>query len=335
MTRPRSPLPAPPWLLRESDRLRRSIDKPVRVAFVCTLLLLLASSLYSTNFLSPTYLLQQLQIAAFLGVVATGAMLVILIGGIDLSVPWAIALGGVMASAAGGSAALAHGEWLAIPVGIGCGALLGSFNGFGVGYLRVPSMIFTLGSNAVAQGLVVLQTGGFAPNEGATLGMHRLATGRSLFVPNALLVWMAIGGAALFILHKSAIGRAIYAIGNRERAAYLSGIDTRRTTLLVFTLAGALSGLGGVLLAGYSNKAYQGMGDAYLMPAIAAVVLGGTHIQGGKGSYLGTVLGVILITLLGSILSVMQIPELGRQIVYGGVILGLLLAYGRGQRDTV
>lgn len=333
MTSPRSPLPALPWIVRKSDSLRRSIDKPVRVAFVCTVLLLLASSLYSTNFLSPTYLLQQLQIAAFLGVVATGAMLVILIGGIDLSVPWAIALGGVMASAAGGS--LAHGEWLAIPVGIGCGALLGCFNGIGVGYLRVPSMIFTLGSNAVAQGLVVLETGGFAPNEGATLGMHRLATGRSLFVPHALLVWMAVGASTLFILHRSAIGRAIYAIGNRERAAYLSGIDTRRTTLLVFTLAGALSGLGGVLLAGYSNKAYQGMGDAYLMPAVAAVVLGGTHIQGGRGSYLGTVLGVILITLLGSILSVMQIPELGRQIVYGGVILGLLLAYGRGQRDTV
>jgi len=336
MTSPRSPLPSLPWLVRKSDRLRRSIDKPVRVAFVCTVLLLLASSLYSTNFLSPTYLLQQLQIAAFLGVVATGAMLVILIGGIDLSVPWAIALGGVMASAAGGSAALGHREWLAIPVGIGCGALLGGFNGIGVGYLRVPSMIFTLGSNAVAQGLVVLETGGFAPNEGATLGMHRLATGRSLLgVPNALLVWMAIGATALFMLHRSAIGRAIYAIGNRERAAYLSGIGTRRTTLLVFTLAGALSGLGGVLLAGYSNKAYQGMGDAYLMPAIAAVVLGGTHIQGGKGSYLGTVLGVILITLLGSILSVMQIPELGRQIIYGGVILGLLLAYGRGQRDPV
>lgn len=335
MTSPRSPLPALPWIVRKSDRLRRSIDKPVWVAFGCTLLLLLASSLYSTNFLSPAYLLQQLQIAAFLGVVATGAMLVILIGGIDLSVPWAIALGGVMASAAGGSA-LAQGGWLAIPIGIGCGALLGAFNGVGVGYLRVPSMIFTLGSNAVAQGLVVLQTGGFAPNEGATLGMHQLATGRSLLgMPNALLVWMLVGALALFILHRSAIGRALYAIGNRERAAYLSGIDTRRTTLLVFTLAGALSGLGGVLLAGYSNKAYQGMGDAYLMPAIAAVVLGGTHIQGGKGSYLGTVLGVILITLLGSILSVMQIPELGRQIVYGAVILGLLLAYGRGQRDTV
>jgi ribose transport system permease protein len=196
-------------------------------------------------------------------------------------------------------------------------------------------MIFTLGSNAVAQGLVVLETGGFAPREGATPGMHRLATGRSLFsVPNALVLWLAVGALALLLLRRSALGRAIYAIGNRERAAYLSGIDTRRVTLLVFTLAGALSGLGGVLLAGYSNKAYQGMGDAYLMPAIAAVVLGGTHIQGGRGSYLGTVLGAILTTLLGSILSVMQIPELGRQIVYGVVILCLLLAYGRGQQPA-
>ena len=118
-------------------------------------------------------------------------------------------------------------------------------------------------------------------------------------------------------------------IPDRERAAYLSGINTRRVILIAFTLAGALSALGGVLLAGYAAKAAQSMGDAYLLPAIAAVVLGGTSILGGRGSYLGTVAGVLLITLLQSILSVMQIPEYGRQIIYGVVIILMLLAYGR------
>src|SRR5678816_4574309 len=142
--------------------------------------------------------------------------------------------------------------------------------------------------------------------------------------PNALLVWIAVVAVAVFLLHRTALGRAIYAVGNRERAAYLSGIDTQRVTLLCFVIAGACSAAAGVLLTGYSTKAYQAMGDAYQLPAIAAVVLGGTHILGGRGSDLGTVVGVVLITLLQSILSVMQIPEMGRQVIYGLVIICLL-----------
>jgi ribose transport system permease protein len=99
--------------------------------------------------------------------------------------------------------------------------------------------------------------------------------------------------------------------------------------MLAFAVSGGLSAFAGVLLAGYASKAAQSMGDAYLLPSIAAVVLGGTHILGGRGSYLGTIAGVILITLLQSILSVMQITEAGRQLIYGAVIILMLLLYGR------
>lgn len=315
-------------------RLRDSRHLPVIAGAICTLVLLLVGSLYSSNFLSPDYLLLQLQIASFLGIIATGAMLVILLGGIDLSVPWVVTVGGMMSAAAAGWWGGA-GAAIAIPFGVLCGALFGLVNGIGVAYLRVPSMIFTLGINAVAQGLMVVQTGGFAPQDRATPAMHLIATGRSfLGMPNALLVWLLVGAATMFLLHRTAFGRAVYAVGNRERAAYLSGIATRRVTLLCFVLAGACSAAAGVLLTGYSTKAYQAMGDSYLLPAIAAVVLGGTHILGGRGSYLGTVLGVILITLLQSILSVMQIPEMGRQVAYGLVIIAMLLVYGRGRRHA-
>ena len=315
-------------------RLKRSGQIPVLAAAGCTVVLLLVGSMYSQNFLSADYLLLQLQIASFLGVIATGAMLVILLGGIDLSVPWLVTVGGVTSAAAAGWWG-ATGEAVAIPFGIACGALLGAVNGFGVAYLRVPSMIFTLGINAVAQGLIVVQTGGFAPQDRSTPAMHLIATGRSLLgIPNALLVWAVVGGATLFLLHRTTLGRSIYAVGNRERAAYLSGVDTRRVVLMCFVIAGACSAAAGVLLTGYSTKAYQAMGDAYLLPAIAAVVLGGTNILGGRGSYLGTVVGVILITLLQSILSVMQIPEMGRQIIYGIVIITMLLVYGRGRRHS-
>jgi hypothetical protein len=147
-------------------------------------------------------------------------------------------------------------------------------------------------------------------------------------------VWAVVGGATLFLLHRTTFRPLVYAVGNRERAAYLSGIATRRVTLLCFVIAGACSAAAGVLLTGYSTKAYQAMGDAYQLPAIAAVVLGGTHILGGRGSYLGTVVGVVLITLLQSILSVMQIPEMGRQVAYGLVIIAMLLVYGRGRRHA-
>ncbi|MBY5336274.1 ABC transporter permease [Rhizobium leguminosarum] len=313
--------------LRIPTRLR-GVDPAVATAFGCIILLLLAGSIYSPNFLSPDYLLQQLKVASFLGVIATGMMAVILLGQIDLSVPWVVTSGAMMACAA--TAYGTTGSVLAIPFGIFCGAAIGLVNGLAVAYLRIPSMIITLATNAVAQGLMVVYTGGFSPQDSASPAMRFLATGYTIpGLPNGVLVWLCVGLAAVFTLTRTTFGRSLYAIGNRERAAYMSGIDTRRITLLAFVISGGLSALGGVLLAGYASKASQSMGDAYLLPSIAAVVLGGTHVLGGKGSYLGTVAGVILITLLQSILSVMQIEEAGRQLIYGAVIIGMLLLYGR------
>lgn len=309
------------------------MDRAVLAAFACIIALLLVGSLYSSSFLSPEYLLQQLQVASFLGLIATGMMLVVLLGQIDLSVPWVLTVGGMMSTAAAGWDA----PWnaLAIPFGIFCGMTLGFANGIGIAYLRVPSMIFTLGMNAVAQGLMILRTGGFAPQDHATETMRMLATGRLIFnIPNALFVWAVVGAVTIFVLTRTTFGRAVYAIGNRERAAYLSGIATQRTVLLAFTASGGLAAFAGVLLAGYSTKAYQGMGDPYLLPSIAAVVLGGTSILGGRGTYLGTVAGIILITLLQSILSVVQIEEAFRQLIYGAVIIAMLLVYGRQRKQT-
>ncbi|WP_183450248.1 ABC transporter permease [Microvirga lupini] len=309
----------------------RPDDKPVVFAAGFVLLILLVGTGYtlytqgSAPLLQPQYLVQQLQVGSFLGIVAAGLMVVILLGHIDLSVPWTLTAAAMMATAVGG-------PW-AIPAGIAIGLLVGIVNGLGVAYLRVPSMIFTLGMNAVMRGLMVAHTGGFAPQTAATDLMQYLAVSRiGGVIPVALLVWLMVSVAVVMILTCTTLGRSIYAIGNRERAAYLSGIDTNRVILIAFALSGAAAGLAGVLLAGYSTKAYQGMGDAYLLPAIAAVVIGGTNILGGRGRYLGTLVGVILIVLLNSVLSIMQIPEAGRQIIYGCVIISMLLVYGRGAR---
>jgi len=318
---------------RYARELKRRVDPTIAWPFGCIVLVLLVGSLYSRSFLSPEYLLQQLKVASFLGVIATGMMVVILLGQIDLSVPWVVAVGGMMATAATGWGAI--GSTLAIPVGVGCGVVLGLVSGVGVAYLRIPSMVVTLAVNAVAQGLMVVHTGGFSPQDSSSPAMRFIATGQSVLgIPNALLVWAAVGVAAVFLLTRTTFGRTVYAIGNRERAAYLSGARTRRVVMAAFALSGGLSAFGGVLLAGYASKAAQAMGDPYLLPAIAAVVLGGTSILGGRGSYVGTVAGVILITLLQSILSVMQMPEYGRHVTYGVVIIAMLLIYGRGRRHS-
>jgi ribose transport system permease protein len=307
-------------------------DRPILIAALFIVAILIAGTIYtmdrfgSAPLLSPTYLLQQLQVGAFLGIVAAGMMIVILISQIDLSVPWTLTAAAMMATAVGG-------PW-AIPIGLSVGLAVGIVNGLGVAYLRVPSMIFTLGVNAVMRGLMVAHTGGFAPQTAATDLMRTLAAERVFGVPNALFVWLAVSAIVAVILQRTVLGRSIYALGNKEAAAYLAGVNTKGVTVICFALCGVTAALAGVLLAGYSNKAYQSMGDAYLLPAIAAVVIGGTNILGGRGRYLGTLVGVILIVLLNSVLSIMQMPEAGRQIIYGGVIILMLLVYGRGEEVT-
>ncbi|MDO8359324.1 MAG: ABC transporter permease [Devosia sp.] len=324
---------------------RLRLDKATTIAFGCSALLVVIGAIAQPSFLSVDYLVQQLQVASFLGIIATGMMLVILLGHIDLSVPWTVGIGGMMATASLGFFGPQLGAELAIPFGIACGMGVGLVNGIGVAYLRAPSMIFTLGVNAVAQGLMVYHTGGFAPQDGATPLMRALAVGHLIpGVPNPLLIWIAVGVATVIMLTRTTLGRRIYAVGNKERAVFFSGVDARLVVLVCFIISGACAAAGGVLLAGWANRSYQAMGDPYLLPAIAAVVLGGASVLGGKGKYLGTVAGVILITLLQSILSVVQpqtifarigllvSAEAVRQITFGVVIIGMLLLYGRDSK---
>ncbi|MBL4599944.1 MAG: ABC transporter permease [Rhizobiaceae bacterium] len=307
-------------------------NKPIVIASVFILAILAVGTAYTLStqgtapLLSPNYLLQQLQTGSFLGIAAAGMMMVILLGHIDLSIPWTLTAAAMMATTVGGD--------LAIPTGIAVGAAIGLFNGLGVAYLRIPSMIFTLGVDSVVRGLMVAHTGGFAPQTAATPIMRFLAAEKILGIPVAIFVWLAVSIVIAVILRRTGFGRSIYATGNREGAAYLSGIRTKAVVVGAFVTSGICAGVAGVLLAGYSAKAYQGMGDAFLLPAIAAVVLGGTRILGGQGRYIGTVVGVILIVLLNSVLSIMQMPEAGRQVIYGTVIISMLLVYGRTAKIT-
>jgi ribose transport system permease protein len=205
------------------------IDRALLAAMAFILLLLVAGALYDSNFLSLDYLLQQLQVAAFLGVIATGVMLVVLLGHIDLSIPWVVTIGGMMSTAAAGHEGVVGS--LAIPFAVVCGLAIGILNGIGVAYLRVPSMIFTLATNAIAQGLMIVHTSGFAPQDHATPAMHFLAVERSILgIPNAVWVWAAIGAVAVIGLRRTTFGRRVYAIARCSCRAAMCGASWSRAS---------------------------------------------------------------------------------------------------------
>lgn len=312
---------------------KRLPDLDTLMPFAGAVLLILGASLYFPQILGLGYLAQQLQIASFLGVIAMGATVVILLGHIDLSVPWIVGGAAIMSTTLAGTGDPVL-TALAIPAALAFGALIGLVNGFGVAILRIPSMVWTLAVNSMLLGLAVLNTGGFNPKGEASGTMIWLASGKVLGLPVAFLAWMALTGALALFLARTGFGRYLSSIGYNEKATFLSGVSTRSVIFAAFAIAGMCSAFGGVLLAGYANQAYQSMGDPYLLPTIAAVVIGGTSILGGRGRLLGTVGGVLFITLLTSILSVMQISNAWRSIIFGGIIIVMLLFQTLRRKET-
>lgn len=306
---------------------RLSVDPAIVVVAVGCGLLLAIGGMILPAFLSAGYLLQQLQIASFLGIIAAGATLVILLGHIDLSVPASITAIAIVTTTVGGNADPTIAS-LAVPFGLLTGALIGLVNGLGVAFLRLPSMVWTLAINSMLVGSVVFFTGGFKPRGVAPPISITLSLERSFGIPNAFLFWLVIIAVVFYVLHRTVYGKYLIAMGTSEKAVYLSGIRVRLVTTLTFVVAGIFTAIGAIMLAGYANQAYQGMGDPYMLPVITAVVIGGTSIMGGQGGYGGTIAGAIFITLLSSILSVLQMPEAFRQIVFGTIILAMLLIRG-------
>ncbi|WP_298842415.1 ABC transporter permease [uncultured Roseobacter sp.] len=302
----------------------RSLSVDSLMPYAGVVLLILGGSFFFPQVLSADYLSQQLQIAAFLGLLATGATIVILLGHIDLSVPWVLTGAAILSTALVGSGNPVLSA-LAVPAALAFGALIGVINGLGVAILRIPSMVWTLAVNSMLLGLAVLNTGGFNPKGESSPLMIAMASGDLLGLPVSFLIWIALSAALAWFLTRTPFGRYLRSIGFNEKATFLSGVSTPSVVFAAFAIAGMCSALGGVMLAGYANQAYQSMGDPFLLPTIAAVVIGGTSILGGRGGLFGTVGGALFITLLTSILSVMQIDDAWRNIIFGTIILIMLL----------
>ncbi len=305
-----------------------SQNRSLLIPYGLILLLLVAAAIRAPGFVSISNLSQQLVLASYLGVIAGGQTLVILTGGIDLSIAWNLNLSAILLTQLSEQMPI---FWATVAA-LGCASLVGLLNGLGIAYLRIPSLVMTLGMNAVLAGVTLVYTNG-SPQGDAPQFSRDVAVGKiGGAVPWALIFWAIFSAAVIFLLRRTVYGKRLYAVGNNPKAAYLSGVPVRWVLVLTYTLCGLCAGLGGIMLTGYSQQSYLGMGDLYVLPAIAAVVVGGTSILGGSGGYTGTIAGAITVVLLQNVLQIVGIQPAGQQILYGLIILLMLFVYGRNAR---
>ena len=285
---------------------------------VSLLLLILFFSLVSDNFFSFVTLKTILNQLPALTIVTVGMTLVLIVGGIDLSVGSVLGFSATVV----GVALLNWGLplYAACLLGIGAGLLCGTMNGILVAYLSLPAFIVTLGMLEMARGLAYITTNSQTMYIGASiqkLALPIAGTGVSV----ALIFALTTVIAGQFILTKTILGRYITATGTNAQAARMSGINTRLYRLLVLAVSGALAGLGGVFNAAYLGSADPNAGSGLELAAIAAAVIGGTSLMGGRGTVIGAFAGVLIVAVLQNGLAQIGVSEPAKRLITGGVII--------------
>jgi ribose transport system permease protein len=312
------------------ERLQRFAVQFARslVAYGVVAVLWIAASFLITGFGAYAHLRYIVELAAVIGLVGVGQTVAVIGGGIDLSVSAVITVTAIILpiltfdSDTLGLGAIA----LALMVAAGIGAV----NGLGIGYLGLPPLIMTLAMATILQGLLVLIAGGSAISvSNATLDW--LGSAHFLSISVSIIMWAAVAGLCLFWLHGTRSGALVFAIGTNAVVSQLSGVPIRLLTLVIYVVSGLCAGLAGLLLLSMNGQGYVGIGDPYLLSSIAAVVLGGTSILGGRGTYLGTIAGSVLLVTMTALITVVNASEGWRSVILGCLILGMLPLSGRDQ----
>jgi ribose transport system permease protein len=280
-------------------------------------------------FLTLTQVSTTLLYGAVLGLIAAGQTLVMLTGGVDLSVATTATSAAFMISSYG-----THGWVPAVLIALGVGLGIGLVNGIGVALFRVNALIMTLGVSVITLGLLTIYSQkrfvSLVPDFVVTLGSQRFLT----YIPYDLLVWLPIAALIILGLRYSGIGRMIYAVGDNPVACRLAGVRVWQPLLFVYAACGVLSAAAGILLVGFNNAADLGIAGSFLLPSVAAVVIGGTSIFGGFGGYAGTILGALILTVLDSLLTILNASQATRQILYGLIVLALAAIYARATTSS-
>jgi len=308
--------------------LRRVIrDRPLIPLVVLLVLLVVVLELAKPGIVNGNWLATTVRTAVPLMILAACQTLAMLTGGIDLSV------GAIASMAAFLMATLTTGQGpiVAILVAFVAAAIAGVVNGIGIGVIKVHPLIMTLGMSLVLLGLMsvyqllMVQSGTLVPDAIIWLG-----NGISLgFVPNSLVVFVPLAALIVVALRRSGFGRLLYAVGDNPVAARLAGTRVWQVLLALYILSAVLAAVAGILVAGIANTATVSLVEQSVLPSLAAAVIGGTSIMGGRGGFGGTIVGALILTVLTTLLTVLEMPEAVRQVLFGAIIVAVAAAYTR------
>lgn len=312
---------------------RISVSPPV-AALVLAVVLFILSGLLPNGFgsdlnIARAQALNILRLSVFLGVIAAGQTLVIISGfeGIDLSAGSIVTLTAII------TYVMVNGQdsmvLQALVASLIVGAIIGLLNGAGITFLKISPFVMTLGMSGVVTGAIIVINHGNVSGKIAPIMTRLIARPLVSGIPGAIIIWIFFGILMWLLLERTTYGRNLFAIGVNRVTAKLSGVNVIGTNLATYSLAGLLAGFGGFLLVGNTGVVLISLGQPYLFPSIAAVAVGGTLLSGGKGSYWGTMAGAIVLTLITSLLTTMQMPDSVRRMVLGATLLVLISTYGR------
>lgn len=296
------------------------------LAFASLIVLLIFFSVASPNFLQTTNILAVLQATAVNGVLAIGVTMIIITGGIDLSI-------GTLMTFCAVTAGVILTYWgLPLPLGvlgaIGMGALCGLVSGTLVTRMRIPPFIATLGMMLILKGLSLVVSGTRPIYFNDTPGYTQIAQGSligtvfpAVPVPNGVLILFLVAAVMGWVLNRTVLGRYCFAMGSNEEAVRLSGVNTTAWKTAIYVVGGAICGIAGLLISSRLNSAQPALGLGYELDAIAAVVIGGTSLAGGRGSILGTVIGALIMAVLLNGLRIMSVAQEWQTVVTGMIII--------------
>ena len=307
-------------------------ENPTLVLIGVLVILILITGAIEPEYLSVRGIRNTLLQAAPLGIMAGAQTILMLTGGIDLSVTM-IATGSAYVAANQSP----NGAAIAILLGLTVGLLAGTANGAGVTVFRVNPLIMTLAMAGILLGLFTAWTQTILQGSTQVAPFIKVVGTGSFFgnrVPYSVVVWVVVSVALIWLLRRTGWGRLLYAIGDNAVAVRLAGIRVWQVRITAYTVAGVLASVSGILLAGRTGAVDLQLASAFLLPSVAAAVIGGTSIFGGVGGYTGTILGALLLSVLNSMLTFLNVGQAIQQVVYGTIVLALAWGYASLTRRT-
>lgn len=307
--------------------------KKILTVFLLIVLLFVFGAVALPNFLSVEQVFMTIKLASFTALFALCQMIVIAAGGsgLDLSVGYMATITAVLTASImdGGNERL----WLAVLIALALGVLVGLANGVLTAYLKLPPLVVTLAMADILQGIVNAYVAGKAITGRPSPFLVTIAAKFTGKFPNILFVLILVTFIVAIILNKTKWGQILFGVGANERTAYLSGINVKKVRCIAFTISGVLASLMGLLLLGNMGIAFKDMGSNYVLPSIAAVVIGGVSLAGGEGNYFGVILGAIFLQTLTNLLIAFGLGDAGKWLGFGIILFAMLSAYASNRRS--